>query len=323
MKNILVTGGAGFIGSNFVRYMLEKDFNIVTLDALKYAGSMNNLKDLPNPDNHIFIYGDIGDDELVKKVLLTLDIDTIVNFAAETHVDRSINSPDPFMYSNVMGTFTLLETLRKINKDIRFHQISTDEVFGSLNFYEPAWEEDAPYKPNSPYSASKAAADHLVRAYGNTYGIQYTISHSSNNYGPRQYPEKLIPLCITNALKGLPIPVYGDGEQIRDWVYVLDHCEGIYNILEKGHLGHSYNLGGNNQSTNIAMIKRICSLLDDILPAPLPYSSLITFVGDRAGHDRRYALDNYKAYRTFGWTPEYDLDEGLYDTIKWCLEVTE
>ena len=299
MQNVLVTGGAGFIGSNFVRYLLkvESDITIINLDALTYAGSLENLKDLSDPGRHIFVRGDILDRELVADLLRNYSIDTIVHFAAETHVDRSILDPGLFIHTNVTGTFTLLELAREFwllektlpAETVRFHHISTDEVFGSLAPDEPAWTEKTPYAPNSPYSASKASSDHIVRAYGHTFGLPYTITNCSNNYGPYQFPEKLVPLVILNALKGQPLPVYGDGGQIRDWLYVEDHCEAIRAVLTKGKPGETYNLGGNNQPTNLSITRILCDVLDRLKPESphAPHSSLLQFVDDRPGHDRR------------------------------------
>lgn len=317
MKNILVTGGAGFIGSNFVRFMLEKEYNIINLDALTYAGSLNNLSNLPNEYRHTFIHGTILDENKVSKIIDEYDIDTLVNFAAETHVDRSIDSSKPFMYTNTEGTMSLLEAVKNSKKDIRFHQISTDEVFGSLRPNEPAWDEECPYKPNSPYSASKASADHFVRAYGHTHGINYTVSYCTNNYGERQHPEKLIPMCITNAIRGKIIPVYGDGRQIRDWVYVLDHCSGIYDILLHGKSGEAYNIGGNNQSYNLDIITAICDIVKEIKPE---VNATIQFVEDRKGHDRRYSLDTHKLFRLTGWKPQTALNDGLRKTVEWYIK---
>ncbi len=335
MQNILVTGGAGFIGSNFVRYLLkvESDINIVNLDALTYAGSQENLIDLPNPGRHIFIRGDICDRELIASLLRRYNIDTIVHFAAETHVDRSILEPGLFIQTNVTGTFTLLEQAREFwliektlpAETVRFHQISTDEVFGSLTPDEPAWTEKNPYSPNSPYSASKASSDHLVRAYGHTYGLPYTITNCSNNYGPYQFPEKLVPLVILNAIEGLPLPVYGDGGQIRDWLYVEDHCKAIRNVLTIGTPGETYNIGGNNQPTNLSIVRKLCDVLDRLKPESphVPHSSLIRFVDDRPGHDRRYAMDITKISTESDWQPHESLETGLLNTVKWYLSHPE
>jgi len=327
MNNILVTGGAGFIGSNFIRALLTKEprVHIFNLDALTYSGSLENLHNLPDETRYSFIKGDICDAALVNQALRVNSIDTIVHFAAESHVDRSIVSPGQFIQTNIIGTFTLLEAARHYwtsvkgldSGDYRFHHISTDEVFGALNPGEPAWTEDIAYAPNSPYAASKAASDHLVRAAGHTYGLPYTLTNCSNNYGPYQFPEKLIPLMILNALEGKPLPVYGDGNQIRDWLHVEDHCEAIYLVLKKGKLGSSYNIGGGNQPTNLTIIYKICDLLDELSPEKTSHRDLIQFVKDRPGHDRRYAVDWTKAKNELGYKPLYNLDVYLEKTIKW------
>lgn len=338
MKNILVTGGAGFIGSNFVRYLqtVEPQVRIINLDLLTYAGSIENLSNLPDPSRHVFIQGDICDQGLVDTVLHKYQIDTIVHFAAETHVDRSIVNPEPFVRTNVMGTFTLLEAARKmwltrerdqgaselgLPAEVRFHHISTDEVFGSLKPGEPAWTEMTHYAPNSPYAASKAASDHLVRAYGHTYGLPITITNCSNNYGPYQFPEKLIPLMIANALNGRSLPVYGDGQQIRDWLFVEDHCDAIWTVLRKGKPGETYNLGGGNQPTNLLVVQTLCEILDECLPDTTytPHINLVRFVTDRPGHDRRYAMDSTKIERDLGWKARHSLHQGLLETTLWYL----
>jgi dTDP-glucose 4,6-dehydratase len=333
MQNILVTGGAGFIGANFVRYLLavEPRVNLVNLDALTYAGCRENLADLPDPARHEFVEGDICDRASVDELLETHRVDTVVHFAAESHVDRSILGPEQFVRTNVMGTFTLLEACRRYwsasrpeegpRRPNRFHHISTDEVFGSLGKDEPSWTEDAPYAPNSPYAASKAAADHLVRAYGHTYGLPCTITNCSNNYGPYQFPEKLIPLVILNAVRGRPLPVYGDGGQIRDWLHVEDHCEAIRLVLLSGQVGRTYNVGGSVQPTNLEVVRSICRILDELRPdAPqVPHSSLISFVADRPGHDRRYAIDSARLHDELGWRPRHSLETGLRETVKWYL----
>ena len=335
MKNVLVTGGAGFIGSNFIRHALAQSsgVRIVNLDALTYAGSPRNLDGLPGPDRHLFVRGDICDAPLVGALLKTHRIDTIVHFAAETHVDRSILAPEKFVQTNVLGTFTLLEAARREwleeeradPRERRFHHISTDEVFGSLSAGEEAFREETPYKPNSPYAASKAASDHLVRAYAQTYGLPVTITNCSNNYGPCQFPEKLIPLTILNALEGRPLPVYGDGRQIRDWLYVEDHCRAIWLVLQNGRPGEMYNLGGGNQWTNIDLVKTLCRILDELRPGSphCPHESLITFVADRPGHDRRYAMDIGKVTRDLGWSPCEGLETGLRKTAGWYLDNLE
>ena len=347
MKNVLVTGGAGFIGSNFVRYLLEVDsqVQIVNLDALTYAGSLENLKDLPleRAEHHTFVKGDICDRDLVRDLLHRHQIDTIVHFAAETHVDRSILSPEPFIQANVIGTFTLLEAARQywlVEKalpidQVRFHHVSTDEVYGTLSPDDPAFSETTPYAPNSPYAASKASSDHLVRSYNHTYQLPVTISNCSNNYGPRQFPEKLIPLIILNALTGKPLPVYGDGQQIRDWLFVTDHCEAIHKILTQGTSGETYNIGGNNQPANLTIVETVCDLLDDpstlltlsrrslgragLQPLAEPHRNLIKFVADRPGHDRRYAMNIARIQRELGWRPSHSLTDGLRETVEWYL----
>lgn len=328
MKNILVTGGAGFIGSNFIRHLLrtEPAIHVFNLDALTYAGSLENLKDVAEDVRYKFIQGNISDTEFVEKTLADHKIDTIVHFAAESHVDRSILGPRQFIETNVMGTFSMLEAARTIwlkqqMQDVRFHHVSTDEVFGSLAPGEPAWVESTPYAPNSPYAASKAASDHLVRSYGHTYGLPYTITNCSNNYGPYQFPEKLIPLMILNALEGKPLPVYGDGQQIRDWLHVEDHCEAIQLVLKKGVTGSTYNIGGENQPANLTIVETICDILDEIAPASphKPHRNLIQFVKDRPGHDRRYDMDTHKIRSELGWSPRHTLTDGLLDTINWYL----
>ena len=325
MKNVLVTGGAGFIGSNFVRYLLKAELQVrvINLDALTYAGSLENLKDLPDESRHTFIQGDICDDKLIAKIFSENKIDTVVHFAAESHVDRSILGPAPFVQTNIIGTFTLLEAARHAwseeRSGKRFHHVSTDEVFGSLNPNDSAFTESTPYEPGSPYSASKAASDHLVRAYFHTYGLPVTITNCSNNYGPYQFPEKLIPLMILNALRGKPLPVYGDGKQIRDWLYVEDHCEAIYLVLKNGQSGETYNIGGGNQPFNIDLVHELCSILDELRPISKSYEELITYVPDRPGHDRRYAMDISKIRNGLGWMPKYDIETGLRATVNWYL----
>ncbi len=331
MRNVLVTGGAGFIGSNFIRHLLraEPAVRAVNLDALTYAGSLENLKPVPDPSRHIFIHGDIQDSSLVEQIVREYTIDTVVHFAAESHVDRSIAEPEPFLQTNVFGTAVLLEALREYwmagpstpEGEKRFHHISTDEVYGSLAPEEPAWTEESPYAPHSPYAASKAAGDHLARAYGHTYGLPVTLTACSNNYGPRQHPEKLIPLVILNALEGKPLPVYGDGNQIRDWIHVEDHCEGVYQVLKKGRPGARYHLGGGNQTANRTLVETLCDMLDERKPdSPhRPHRRLIEFVPDRPGHDRRYALDTLKIRRELGWRPRLTLEQGLRETVDWYL----
>jgi dTDP-glucose 4,6-dehydratase len=331
LEHVLITGGAGFIGSSFVRHLLgaESHARVVTLDALTYAGSLENLRDLPDPERHRFIQGDIRDKDLMGGLLREEAIDTVVHFAAETHVDRSIDAPAPFVETNVVGTWTLLESARQVwleesriaDGAPRFLHISTDEVYGSLNSVEPAFRETTPYRPSSPYAASKAASDHLVRAYGHTYGLPIVIATCSNNYGPRQFPEKFIPLMILNALDGKPLPIYGDGQQVRDWVHVQDHCEALLTILEHGRIGETYNVGGQNKTTNLDIARRICVLLDEVLPdsRQTSHESLIEFVADRPGHDRRYAMDTTKIRTELGWAPHESLEGGLRKTVEWYL----
>lgn len=335
MQNVLITGGAGFIGSNFVRFLLtaEPDVHIVNLDALTYAGSLENLTDLPDPQRHTFVQGDICDRALVDRLLSNHDIDTVVHFAAESHVDRSILGPEQFIQTNVIGTFTLLEAVRTFwpiqpsvyPDSVRFHHISTDEVFGTLAPDDPPFAETTPYAPNSPYAASKAASDHLVRSYGHTYGLPVTITNCSNNYGPYQFPEKLIPLMITNALGGRPLPIYGDGQQIRDWLFVEDHCEAIWLTIRKGTPGETYNIGGDNQPANLTVVRTICEILDELAPdSPYaPHADLIQYVTDRPGHDRRYAMEISKVKRELDWEPKETLHSGLMKTVQWYLDHPE
>lgn len=331
MHHVLVTGGAGFIGSNFVRYLLrvEPQVRVVNLDALTYAGSLENLTDLPDPQRHTFVHGDICDRPLVDSLLREHQIDTVVHFAAESHVDRSIFGPARFVQTNIIGTFTLLEAVRQFwlqegalpKETVLFHHVSTDEVFGSLQPRDPPFSETTPYAPNSPYAASKAASDHLVRAYGHTYGLPYTLTNCSNNYGPYQFPEKLIPLMILNALEGRALPVYGDGGQIRDWLYVEDHCEALWLVIRKGKRGETYNIGGGNQPTNLEVVQTLCAILDEIRPhfSHAPHAQLIQFVADRPGHDRRYAMDIRKIRQELGWQPKESLRSGLEKTVRWYL----
>jgi dTDP-glucose 4,6-dehydratase len=331
MKNVLVTGGAGFIGSNFVRYLLqaEPQVRIVNLDALTYAGSLLNLEALPGAERHSFVEGDICDGDLVDALLRRHRIDTLVHFAAETHVDRSILSPEPFIRTNVFGTFTLLEAARRYwlaeaafpMETVRFHHVSTDEVYGSLGPADPAFSETTLYAPSSPYAASKAAGDHLVRSYAHTYGLPVTISNCSNNYGPYQFPEKLIPLMILNAQAGRSLPVYGDGQQIRDWLFVTDHCEAIHLILGSGRPGETYNIGGGDQPANLTIVETICDMLDELQTTAqsVSHHELIRFVADRPGHDRRYAMDITKIQRELHWKPRHALTQGLQVTVEWYL----
>jgi dTDP-glucose 4,6-dehydratase len=327
---ILVTGGAGFIGANFVLDWIEATGEpVVNLDALTYAGNLANLKTLAHDSRHIFVQGDIGDRPLVDKLLAQHQPRAIVHFAAESHVDRSIHGPGAFVQTNVNGTFTLLEAarghwmqLQGAAKDaFRFHHVSTDEVYGSLKPTDPPFTETHPYEPNSPYSASKAASDHLVRAWHHTYGLPVVTTNCSNNYGPYHFPEKLIPLMIVNALAGKPLPVYGDGMQVRDWLYVKDHCSAIREVLARGRVGETYNIGGWNEKPNIEIVKTICALLDELRPdAAGSYARLITYVTDRPGHDRRYAIDARKLERELGWKPAETFETGIRKTVQWYLE---
>jgi dTDP-glucose 4,6-dehydratase len=328
---ILVTGGAGFIGSNFVLdWCAGSQEPVVNLDKLTYAGNASNLAILQGNPQHIFVQGDIGDTALVNALLAQHQPRAIVNFAAESHVDRSIHGPEDFIQTNIVGTFKLLETVRAYfggldttgKRDFRFLHVSTDEVYGSLAPQAPAFTEKHTYEPNSPYSASKAASDHLVRAYHHTYGLPVLTTNCSNNYGPYHFPEKLIPLMIVNALAGKPLPIYGDGMQIRDWLYVSDHCSAIRRVLEAGQLGETYNIGGWNEKPNIEIVKTICALLDQLRPKAdgSSYSSQITTVTDRPGHDRRYAIDATKIHQELGWKPAETFDSGIRKTVQWYLD---
>lgn len=347
MKSLLVTGGAGFIGSNFVLYWLEQysQDKVIVLDALTYAGNRDNLASVENYPNFSFVHGDICDTELVERLLVEHNIDTLVHFAAESHVDRSITGPDAFIETNIIGTHSLLKAARKvwildpISRDDaviphRFHHVSTDEVYGTLAPEDPAFSESTPYAPNSPYSASKAASDHLVRAYHHTYGLEVTTSNCSNNYGPYHFPEKLIPLVLTNILHDKRLPVYGDGQQIRDWLYVEDHARGIDLVIQKGQLGECYNIGGVNEWANIDIVQLICRLMNEAfvtspeLVQQYPMAtkaaaggseSLITYVEDRAGHDRRYAIDPLKSENVLGYKPAESFETGIRKTIDWYL----
>lgn len=325
MRRLLVTGGAGFIGSNFVRHWLERhpEDRLVNLDALTYAGNLENLTGVDQRPNYRFAQGDIGDREAVTRLFREEEIDAVVNFAAESHVDRSILGPDAFIQTNVNGTFNLLEVARAEwagDANCRFLHVSTDEVYGSLGPEDPPFTETTAYAPNSPYSASKAASDHLVRAYHHTYGLPTLTTNCSNNYGPYQFPEKLIPLMILNALEGKPLPVYGDGKNIRDWLYVADHCSGLEAVLQQGHVGEVYNIGGNNEWTNIDIVQLVCRRLDERRPGPQPYAELIRFVTDRPGHDRRYAIDSMKMKTELGWTPAHSFETGMEQTLDWYLD---
>ena len=303
---------------------------VFNLDFLTYAASPENLQELPDPGRHTFIQADICNRVRVEELLRRECIDTIVHFAAETHVDRSILDPQPFIQSNVVGTYTLLESARQVwlkdrllgEDPVHFHHISTDEVYGSLEPGQQAFSETTPYAPNSPYAATKAAGDHLVRAYAHTFGLPVTITNCSNNYGPRQFPEKLIPLMILNALDGRPLPIYGDGQQIRDWLYVEDHCEAIWTVIRAGKHGETYNVGGGNQPANLTVVETLCDILDECRPnSPhAPHSSFVQFVPDRPGHDRRYAMDITKIQRELGWQPRQSLESGLLKTVEWYLD---
>lgn len=334
MKNymprvMLVTGGAGFIGSHFVRYVLKNypDVKVINLDALTYAGSMKNLTDLPNVEQHFFVKGNIKDRALIDNLLQKHRIDTIVHFAAESHVDRSILGPSEFVETNIIGTFTLLESARHYwqhayNLDplqCRFHHISTDEVYGTLTNDDPPFLETTPYSPNSPYSASKAGSDHLVNAYFETYKLPVTLTNCSNNYGPFQHQEKFMPTVIRSCVNGQKIPIYGNGQNRRDWLYVEDHCSGIDTVISQGKLGQKYNIGGQCELENIDIAQRICRIMNELLPKSVPYESLISYVTDRAGHDWRYAININKISSELGWTPHTNFEEGLSKTIAWYL----
>ncbi|MFC0253177.1 dTDP-glucose 4,6-dehydratase [Massilia consociata] len=328
---ILVTGGAGFIGSNFVMdWLAQSDEPVVNLDKLTYAGNLENLASLQGDARHIFVQGDIGDRELVARLLAEHGVRAVLNFAAESHVDRSIEGPGAFIQTNIVGTFNLLESVRAYwggldeaaRAAFRFLHVSTDEVYGSLEKDAPAFNELNRYEPNSPYSASKAASDHLVRAYHHTYGLPVLTTNCSNNYGPFHFPEKLIPLVIKNALEGKPLPIYGDGQQIRDWLYVTDHCSAIRRVLESGKLGETYNVGGCNEKANIDVVRTLCAILDEQRPRAdgQSYATQMTFVKDRPGHDRRYAIDAGKLERELGWRPAETFETGIRKTVLWYLE---
>ena len=327
---VLVTGGAGFIGSNFVHaWLAQYDEVLVNLDKLTYAGNLRNLRALAGDRRHHFVQGDIGDTTLVSQLLATHQPRAVLHFAAESHVDRSIHGPMDFIQTNVVGTFQLLESVRaywaglddQAKQDFRFLHVSTDEVYGSLAPDAPAFSETNPYEPNSPYSASKAASDHLVRAWHHTYGLPVLTTNCSNNYGPYHFPEKLIPLVIHNALTGKPLPIYGDGQQVRDWLYVEDHCKALMRVLQDGRLGETYNVGGWNEKPNIEVVRTLCSLLDELQPRAdgQSYATQMTFVKDRLGHDRRYAIDARKLERELGWRPEETFESGLRKTVQWYL----
>jgi dTDP-glucose 4,6-dehydratase len=328
---ILVTGGAGFIGANFVmNWLSQSNETVVNLDLLTYAGNLQNLSSLSTDQRHIFVHGDIADSTLVNRLLTQYQPRAIINFAAESHVDRSIHGPEDFIQTNIIGTFRLLEAVRahwnglneEVKKDFRFLHVSTDEVYGSLSKTEPAFSETHRYEPNSPYSASKAASDHLVRAYHHTYGLSTLTTNCSNNYGPYHFPEKLIPLMIVNALAGKPLPVYGDGQQIRDWLYVKDHCSAIRRVLADGRVGEVYNIGGCNEKPNIEIVHTICGLLDELRPRSdgKSYREQVTYVADRPGHDRRYAIDAGKIESELGWKPDETFETGIRKTVQWYLD---
>jgi dTDP-glucose 4,6-dehydratase len=343
MASVLITGAAGFIGANFTHYWLDRHPNdhVIAFDALTYAGNTWNLVDVWERENFTFVQGDICDQALVERLLKEHSIQKIVHFAAESHVDRSITGPDAFIDSNIVGTHSLLKAAKKCWLEVdapqahHFHHVSTDEVYGTLDPQDPAFSESTPYAPNSPYAASKAASDHLVRAYHHTYGLRVTTSNCSNNYGPYHFPEKLIPLCLLNILHGKPLPIYGDGSQIRDWLYVEDHCSGIDLVIAKGRVGETYNIGGNNEWKNIDVVKLLCELVDTLFArdatlagrfplcpaaAGKPCADLIEFVTDRPGHDTRYAIDATKIMRELGYEPKAGFAEGLNNTVAWYLD---
>ena len=329
-RSIVITGGAGFIGSNFVHHWCENypEDRVIVLDALTYAGNLNNLGTLKDRKNFRFLQGDICDRALVDELFAGENIDTVAHFAAESHVDRSILGPGAFVQTNVVGTFTLLESFRQHwlsnhqPDNYRFLHVSTDEVYGSLGVDDPAFTETTPYAPNSPYSASKAGSDHLARAYFHTYGMPTIITNCSNNYGSYHFPEKLIPLMCINILLGKPLPVYGDGQNVRDWLYVRDHCQALDTVIHKGKAGETYNIGGNNEVKNIDLVRMLCDLMDELAPdLPVkPAQNLITFVKDRPGHDRRYAIDASKIRTELGWQPQETVEGGLRKTIQWYLD---
>ncbi|WP_459618464.1 dTDP-glucose 4,6-dehydratase [Bordetella sp. 2513F-2] len=327
---LIVTGGAGFIGGNFVLdWFTQSDEKIVNLDKLTYAGNPDTLSSLKNDPRHVFVQGDIGDRDLVGRLLAEHKPRAIVNFAAESHVDRSIHGPADFIHTNVLGVFNLLESAREYygslpaaqQQDFRFLHVSTDEVYGTLSKDDPPFSESNRYEPNSPYSASKAASDHLVRAWHHTYGLPVLTTNCSNNYGPYHFPEKLIPLVILNALDGKPLPIYGDGQQVRDWLYVKDHCSAIRRVLEAGKLGETYNVGGWNEKANLEVVQTLCALLDELRPRAdgRSYAEQITYVTDRPGHDRRYAIDARKLERELGWKPAETFESGIRKTVEWYL----
>ncbi|MCP3670175.1 MAG: dTDP-glucose 4,6-dehydratase [Gammaproteobacteria bacterium] len=326
MKKLLITGGAGFIGTNFVHHWVQNhpEDRVINLDALTYAGNLENLQGIDKSANYRFVHGDVCDQDLIRKLFHDEGITHVVHFAAESHVDRSITGPEAFITTNIHGTFTLLESARRAWGDdleaCRFLHVSTDEVYGSLMADAPAFSETTPFAPNSPYAASKASSDHLVRAYFHTYGMPVLTTNCSNNYGPYQFPEKLIPLVVMNSLEEKPLPVYGDGLNIRDWLHVDDHCRGIDRVLHAGRVGETYNIGGCNEWANIDIVRLICSTLDEMRPGDRPKSELITFVRDRPGHDQRYAIDANKIMTELGWSPEYTFETGIRQTVAWYLD---
>lgn len=327
-KVLLVTGGAGFIGFNFVLEAVRRGYKVINLDALTYAGNIDNLASLEGNPSHTFVHGSILDSALLTNLLNRHRPDAVVHFAAESHVDRSIRGPAVFVETNVSGTLNLLDAAlaywrglsEGVRAGFRFLHVSTDEVYGSLGPDEPAFHEDTPYRPNSPYSASKAASDHLVRAYSRTFGLPVLTTNCSNNYGPYQFPEKLIPLMIHNAIGGKPLPIYGDGQNVRDWLYVEDHCDAILLVLERGQIGDTYNIGGLNEQRNIDVVQALCAILDELHPEGAPHNRLITYVKDRPGHDRRYAIDCTKLRNELGWSPRESFSSGIRKTVQWYID---
>ena len=330
LRPVLVTGGCGFIGSNFVLNWMTQDLGpLVNLDKLTYAGNPENLRLLEGRDDYTFAQGDICDAELVNRLMSEFQPRAVIHFAAESHVDRSIVGPEAFLRTNIDGTFTLLQAARRFHGELpagekerfRFLHVSTDEVYGTLSPTDPAFREETPYSPNSPYAASKASSDHLVRAWVHTYGLTAIITNCSNNYGPYQFPEKLIPLMITNALKGRLLPIYGDGQQIRDWLSTVDHCRALQTVLERGRVGETYNIGGGNQRSNLEVVTSLCALLDELVPTSAfrPHRQLLTYVTDRPGHDRRYAIDARKIEAELGWKAQESFESGLRKTVEWYL----
>lgn len=327
-RTLLVTGGAGFIGSNFILQAAALHFRVVNLDALTYAGNVRNVQALEGDSRYEFVHGDIADAALVEKLLREHQPDAVIHFAAETHVDRSILNPESFVQTNVVGTSRLLDVCLRWWRELgaqeaaqfRFLHVSTDEVYGTLGPSDPPFHEATPYQPNSPYAASKAASDHMVRAYFHTYGLPVLTTNCSNNYGPFQFPEKLIPLMIHNALRGEALPVYGDGQNVRDWLYVEDHCQAILEVLARGRVGETYNIGGLSERKNIDVVRELCMTLDELAPSKAPHGRLITFVNDRPGHDRRYAIDCRKLQAELGWQPRESFASGLRKTVEWYLQ---